>query len=80
MDSLEKMLKLLDEEIGFIWEHEDKFRERFLNYKDAFEFYEVSFTSENINYNYILESGQHVTNSKPISVYKQWKEYVLEKE
>jgi len=77
MENLEEMLKLLDEEINFIWEHEDSFRKKFMKFKTAFEFYEVSFTPQSVNFKYILESGRHISDSAFIEEYQKWKSSII---
>jgi hypothetical protein len=60
-------------EIEFIFEHEDDFLNVFTD-GHGWTLTDVSFSSVSIKLVYILESGQHVADSKPILQYMTWKE------
>lgn len=67
------ILDLLKQEEDFIYDNYDNFVETFCR-NDVMDMYQVSFASENVYFNYVLDCGQHISNSMSITAYNEWKE------
>ena len=71
-ESLLSICKSLDIYIGFIYDNEESFLEKFGQMNDVWMLIEVSFDSERVKFVYILDSGQHIVNSIKIEELIEW--------
>jgi len=70
--ALQTALKAINNEIDFIFDREEEFLERFSK-GNTIDLTEVSFTSISVKIVYILDCGQHVTDSIPMDDYLAWR-------
>ena len=65
-------LKSIDAEIGYIFDNEELFLERFAK-GNIINLTTVSFTGTSVKIVYVLDCGQHVSDSIPMADYLAWR-------
>lgn len=76
--SIKEMLDAIDNEIGFIFDHEISFMQQFGKFKYE-DLIEVTFCSSHIHVTYIIytdSGGQHVCDTIDIDKYLEWKDAI----
>ena len=66
----------LTTEERFVYRNEESFTNTFscCSYEGILDLTSVSFSSERVHFNYVLNSGQHVSDSCTMLDYIKWKE------
>lgn len=76
---MNELTKLIANELEFIYDNYDEFVCALCkNSKDVMDMYQVSFSDEDMYFKYVLESGQHISDSITITEYIKIKELLEE--
>ena len=67
---------VLQQEEGIVYRNEESFINMLscCSYEGILDLTSVSFSSERVHFNYVLNSGQHVVDSCTMLDYLEWKE------
>ncbi len=75
---LQEDCKRLDPYLEFIYDHEIEFLEKFtINGNDLVE---ITFSMESFKFVYILDSGQHIVDGKPLFELVEWANEIIKQE
>ena len=76
MTEFQKALNTITDEIAFMCQNMDSFKDRFCP-PDTFDIYGISFDGIHIKWNTVKNSGAHLTHERTISQYLRWKDSLL---
>ena len=70
------LIMVLQQEEGIVYRNEESFINMLscCSYECIIDLTSVSFSSERVHFNYVLNSGQHVADSCTMLDYLEWKE------
>ncbi len=75
---LQEVCNQLDPYLEFIYEHEIKFLDKFTINGD--DLVEITFSLESFKFVYILDSGQHIVDEKPLFELVEWANEIIKQE